>query len=288
MKTIFKDHSFSIFLLSQLFIFIFLLLSFLIHIRPMIFSFYICIFILCGISYYCLYCICKQITFHAQLEAENILAENQQEFQEKYLIVSEENAEIIDKIKNEIYQKINTYSHINVKNEDEARKFASELIEEYASLYQIDYCSNKIIDAILYNKLTLAKSYHIQTSVQVLVPEKINIKPIDIISVYTNLLDNAIEACLNLDEEQRFIQIDSMIKSDYLIIKIVNSKSRAIQIDINNMKTSKLDKEHHGLGTQIIQKTCKDNNGLFKIIDNKDTLEAYATLQINKDINQSD
>lgn len=283
MKHLFKHQAFHIFLLTHFIIFIFLFLTFITQTHSLIFLLYVCIFIFCGISYYCLYCVCQQITLHAQLEAQNILIQKQKERQEEYLIISQENMDSINKARDEIYKKINSYSHIDLQNEQEAKEFAKQLIEEYAFLYQTDYCSNKIIDAILYNKLTLAKKYRIQTSVQVIVPHQININPIDIMSVYTNLLDNAIEACLNLDEENRFIDISSMVKSNYLIIKIINSKSPHIHIDINHMETSKSDKDNHGLGTQIIKKTCQANNGLFKIMDTGNTLEAYVTLQINKE-----
>lgn len=282
MKINFKNHSFPIFLFSQCLIFTFLLLSFFIHIYTLVFFFYTCIFILCAVSYYCLYCICKQITFHAELEAQNVLAQHQKEFQENYFLVSQENIGIIDQVRDEIYRKIDTYKDINIQNEDEAREFAKKLIDEYSFLFQIDYCSNKIVDAILYNKIMLAKSHDIQTSVQVIVPETINIKPIDIMSVYTNLIDNAIEACLIIEKEKRYIEIDSMVKSNFLIIKIINSKSPDIHVDLHNIQTTKDDKKHHGLGTQIILKACHENNGTFKIIDQGDTLESYVTLQIAK------
>ena len=276
-----KTKSFSFFLLAQPLILIFLLLSFLIKDQSLIISFYLCIFILCCISYYSLYCICKQITLHAQLAAQNALAKHQQEFQENYLLASQAYKDTFDQVKDEIYRKIDTYKNIEITNEEQAREFSKKIIQEYSFLDQIDYCSNKIIDAILYNKLMLAKSYQIKTSVQVIVPETIQIKPIDIMAIYTNLLDNAIEACLKIDEKERFIEINSMIKSNYLIIKNINSKDPSKHIDLNNLKTSKLDQVHHGLGSQIIKKTCDDNNGALKIIDNGTSLEAYATLQLN-------
>ena len=88
-------------------------------------------------------------------------------------------------MRDETYQQIDTYGNIDIKNEDEARAFAKTLIDEYSFLYQIDYRSNKIINAIIYNKLMLAKSHHIKTSLQVIVPDQIQIKPTDIMSVYT-------------------------------------------------------------------------------------------------------
>jgi hypothetical protein len=72
-----------------------------------------------------------------------------------------------------------------------------------------------------------------------------------------------------------------MVKSNYLIVKIINSKDSSMHTNINNMQTSKLDQEHHGVGSPIIKKTCYDNNGTLKIIDNGTSLEAYATLQID-------
>lgn len=275
-----KDHYFSLFIFSQVLIFIFLILSFIIKVRSIIFIFYICIFLFCCMSYYSLYIICKQITKHAKLEAQNILSKRQQDYQEKHFIVSQENVEIINKVRDEIYKKIDSYKDINIQNEDEARAFAKKLIDEYSFLYEIDYCNNKIIDAILYNKILLAKSHDIITDIQVIVPDTVNIKAIDIMSVFTNLLDNAIEACLKLTIDKRFIEVDSMIKSNYLIIKVRNSKSPKMHVNIDNMETTKDDKVNHGLGLQIISKTCKENNGSFKLIDNMTTIEASVTLQI--------
>lgn len=277
-----RNQYFNIFIFSQFLIFFFLVSAFIIKNRNIVFSLYIFIFIFCCVSYYCLYVICKQITKHAELEAKNILSKRQQEYQNKHLLVSKENVEIINKVREEIYKKIDSYKNITIQNEEEARNFAKELISEYSFLYEIDYCNNKIIDAILYHKIILAKKQDIKTSVQVIVPKSIAIKAIDIMSVYTNLLDNAIEACAKLPSKDRFIDIYSMVSSNYLIIKICNSKSPDLHVNLQNIKTSKVeDIEHHGLGLQIVIKTCNENNGSFKLIDTKDSIEAIATLQLN-------
>lgn len=276
-----KQRPFLYFSISLIMIFILLASTILIKNQSHLIVCYSMVFCFGLLAYYCIYGLCQQMTLYAQLEAQNVLLSQQQNFQEDYLLISKENQKIFNEMGENIYEKIDSFQDITIQNEDEAREFAKKLINEYSSLYQIDYCSNKIIDAILSNKVTLAKHYHIQTSVQVIVPEDISIRSSDIMSVYTNLLDNAIEACLELPEKDRFIQIDSMVKSQYLIIKVVNSKNESLQVDSSNLKTSKLDKEEHGLGTQIIKKACKQNNGSFKIIDHGHTLEAYVTLGIN-------
>lgn len=236
--------------------------------------------ILCGVSlYYWLYVIYRDIKRNILLENENMLAKQQEKMQEEHILAMKENMEYYSKIRDEIIEKINMYDDLKIDTEEDAREFTIKLLKEYEKINKIDYCSNKVIDAILYNKLLLAKSNNIEINVQVLVPEYINIKPIDLMSVYANLLDNAIEACLKLPQSQRFIKVDSQVKANYLIVKVVNSKLKEIVVDIKSGKSTKLE-EGHGLGLQIIKNACESNEGSLIIEDHGDNVMIFASLKI--------
>lgn len=267
------------FLLIQVIIFILLYTSFFTQNETVKTTLYFGMFAFCLLSYFVLYRIFVVINEQSKLEAESALLSEQRKIQNEYLYASRENREkfyqIRDRIYNELQQEKNKYDEV------EARKKALSIMEECSDLYNIDYCENKIIDAILYNKLLLAKKNNIKTSVQVLIPNNLPIKNIDLMFVFTNLIDNAIEACTKLAIDKRYIDIEGMKKANYLVIKVANSKSPDINVK-KDSPSSKEDSENHGLGLKIIQKCCKQNHGHFQIDDHNDWIEICVTLALDE------
>lgn len=270
------------FLLLQFIMLILLCLSFFIDTVQIKFILYVIMIVISILLYFILYKLCLKIIDKAKLEAEILLLQEQRKIQYEYIKASQEKRENFQMIKDVI---INHIEMNDMEYDDkEVRKKTSFILKEYESLYTFDYCQNKVIDAILYNKVLLAKSYNIHTVVQVIVPEKLAIKNIDLMFLFTNLLDNAIEACVKLPIKKRYIEIEAMIKTNYLIVKVKNSKDVLVNVD-KNSQSSKNDKEKHGLGLQIIKICCKENKGTFTLIDKGEILEAYATLLAGEEDN---
>ena len=72
------------------------------------------------------------------------------------------------------------------------------------------------------------------------------IAPEDICTIFGNALDNAIEACLLLDDQRQKSIAVSLVQIDaVLLCKIINT---APQQTRNNLATSKKDKVNHGFG----------------------------------------
>lgn len=105
---------------------------------------------------------------------------------------------------------------------------------------------NVALDATLSAKKTLAESQGIYFSARLNVEENLPIAPEDICTIFGNALDNAIEACLLLDDEQQKSIALSLVQIDaVLLCKIINT---ALQQPRNNLTTSKKDKVNHGFG----------------------------------------
>lgn len=139
---------------------------------------------------------------------------------------------------------------------------------------------NEMIDAIIFNKIPLCEQNHIQHTIQMIIPKSLDIDNIDLISVFINMIDNAIEACLKVDKNQRFINIDAKIQANYLIIKITNSKSKDIIVTLNQQSTKSNQNNEHGYGLQIIKKTCQKNHGDLTITNKENIVEMTATLKV--------
>lgn len=102
-----------------------------------------------------------------------------------------------------------------------------------------------IIDAVLNQKYQQAQEYDIDIQMQVSHLSSVSIEADRLVVLLSNLLDNAIEACLHLPDH-RIIQC-SLILSDSLYISVRNT-SPPVTINGNFIPTTKEPKEDHGYG----------------------------------------
>lgn len=105
---------------------------------------------------------------------------------------------------------------------------------------------NTALDATLSTKKTLAENKGIDFTMTIHVQENLPIAPEDICTIFGNALDNAIEACQRLDEnQQKSIDISLVQLDTVLLCKIINT---APEQTGNDLSTSKKDTENHGFG----------------------------------------
>uniref|UniRef100_UPI0022E3F126 ATP-binding protein n=1 Tax=Paraclostridium bifermentans TaxID=1490 RepID=UPI0022E3F126 len=117
---------------------------------------------------------------------------------------------------------------------------------------------------------------------------KVNfIKPIDVSSIFDNILDNAIEACDKISNEKidKYIRIKGTIIKSFFIIKCENSKVNSIKIYKDILLTDKIDKFMHGIGIQSVKSSLEKYNGeiLFEDEKNKFMINIYIPLNQNTD-----
>lgn len=81
---------------------------------------------------------------------------------------------------------------------------------------------NKMTDVILNSKISLAKSRKINVLADAHVPVALTTADIDLCIIIGNLFDNAIEACLELEEEKRVIRVYMEMKNTQLYMSFTN------------------------------------------------------------------
>jgi sensor histidine kinase YesM len=143
------------------------------------------------------------------------------------------------------------------------------------------YCSHPVVNAVLTQKCVLANLLDIDMDIDVYVPDNSEIQSIDLCSVFSNLLDNAIEACGNCSDNllNKHIEIKAGILREYLTIKVKNSKSNEIIIKNDQILTTKKGSRQHGLGMSIIDDISKKYDGDFSVNYSDDTFTAVVLLK---------
>ena len=115
---------------------------------------------------------------------------------------------------------------------------------------------NRMADAILNSKLSIAMEHHIKIKAEANIPVALTVSELDLCIIIGNLLDNAIDACLELPIEERLIRIYMEMKGNYLYFALTNTASGKKK---KNFKTTK--GEGHGLGIARIDAIVKKYGG---------------------------
>jgi len=122
---------------------------------------------------------------------------------------------------------------------------------------------NVMTDAILNSKLTLAKTYEISINAKAIVPKKLSVSEIDLCVIIGNLLDNAIESCLRIDDiEKRFIRCYMDLKRDNLYLSVTNSDGGKPNKRDGRYVSSK--GANHGLGLMQVDRIVDKYEGYIK------------------------
>lgn len=145
------------------------------------------------------------------------------------------------------------------------------------------YCENAVVNAILMIKTDEAAEKEIQFCTECSVPEEIGISVIDLCSLFTNMIDNAIEASEKLSSESRRISMKAGIRGNYLIIKTENSYIGRILKEGGHIITSKKDKANHGYGIRLIEQITKEYQGNVDIQTEESMFKMTVILQMRSD-----
>ena len=133
---------------------------------------------------------------------------------------------------------------------EEAQRYIDQLQgQQNARIFAVN-SGNPIVDAIFNEKYQRAREEGIVIRFQVNDLSQISIPTDDLVVLLSNLLDNAIEACLRLPEDRAIAC--SLVHEEELLLSIRNT-SPAVQIENGRIETSKEPKAEHGFGLAAVR-----------------------------------
>ncbi len=185
----------------------------------------------------------------------NVLELNHQLILDHYHSVQEnakENSVIIHDIKNHL-QVLKTSIDQNENNVSE-REYLKMIEAKVGSLSPVIYSKRKILNILFCEKLREAKKYDIQIEYHIQKDIEFSfISDFDLITIFANLLDNAIDASKEIAKEHRKINLHIRKIKKFIVIKETNFCNNEIMKKDNVIVSSK--PGHSGLGLYSMQKT---------------------------------
>ena len=114
-------------------------------------------------------------------------------------------------------------SHVANGELDAIAQYLDGLDSELDTIEPIIKTGNRMADAILNSKISLARAKGIQVIADANIAIELTTSPVDFCIILGNLLDNAMEACMPLPEHDRLIRIYMEMKNTQLYISITNT-----------------------------------------------------------------
>lgn len=144
-----------------------------------------------------------------------------------------------------------------------------------------EYSNNIFLDALLQDFANRANANNIKFDARVYWFEQIRLDELDFVRLFSNLLTNAYEASLELEEDKRWIKLESNPRKHWLNIQISNAFTGRFNPDLESTKNSS--KKTRGLGIGISRGIVEDMGGVFTW----DTKDDVFIVNINFPINQN-
>ncbi|MBV7274225.1 GHKL domain-containing protein [Clostridium sp. PL3] len=128
---------------------------------------------------------------------------------------------------------------------------------------------NPIADAVINEKCNIARNEGIGFKCDFIMPKESLIEPMDLCIVLSNALDNAIEACRKVKDNNisKKICIKSFIRNRYLIMEISNTNIDRLHYVEGTIISTKQDKLNHGIGISNIKTAASKYNGTVDVVE---------------------
>ena len=165
-------------------------------------------------------------------------------------------------------------AHLALGEYDRLEEYLNELDADLAEVDKIVKTGNVRIDALLNSKLSLAQARGIPVEAKAIVPHSLPLSEVDLGIIVGNLMDNAMEACLKIEEEEkRFLRVYIDVLKGQLYIYVMNSVGEKPQKRGRLYLTTK-DSRNHGFGLMRMDRVVAKYHGY---LDRQNEEGVFAT-----------
>lgn len=169
-------------------------------------------------------------------------------------------------------------SLISEKDFIRAEEYINKINNPILKLEHKKFTGNRIVDIILNDKMEKAEACGIYFNVQVSELKENIIQDVDWCAILANVLDNAIEACCELSDRKRIIDLFIMQNDCTTVIKVSNTYNGNIVIKNNRLISKKENSKIHGMGMENISNVVDKYNGVLEYNYSQDIFKINISL----------
>ena len=170
-------------------------------------------------------------------------------------------------------------AYIQMGQLKELEHYFNALEDNLDEVNQLVKTDNLMIDAILNGKVSIMKKNNIAVEVTAKLPEHICIADVDLCVIVGNLLDNAIESCLKIEEKKRYVRVYIAVIKEQFYLSVQNSAKEQLSVSDRNYLTNK--RGEHGFGMKRVKALVDKYDGYLNLQNEPGIFASEVSIPMN-------
>ena len=199
---------------------------------------------------------------HEKLEAQQKYDEVRHQFliqEEQYRRISE-SVEMTRRMRHDFrHHMVTLHGFLENGKIQHAKDYLNHFLLIEKSFSVPNLCDNDVVNTVVGHYQSLAEEQEIRFSVRISVPKELEIPNVELSVLLGNLLENAIDAVLSVDKDDRYICFNMIRSGKMLAITVDNSFNGTVKLDGAHYLSTK--KQHSGFGLKSIEMIAEKYSG---------------------------
>ena len=167
-------------------------------------------------------------------------------------------------IKNHMTGLLGMLQDSNIEQMEEYIRLMLQDTAEYRP-QDVSRSGNAVVDVIVNYKCSQAHKDNIKFNANVFLPATLPFRAVHLAIVFGNLLDNALEACREMESVKRWINIEASYTKEVLMVSVCNSSQVRKRDRGGRYATTKSDHCFHGLGLYSVEQAVEPYCGQLEV-----------------------
>lgn len=209
-----------------------------------------------------------------ELQKYNTVYEQQLELCNQHMREKEDVMMNMRNAKHDMKQHFIVLMEMLENNENQlATEYLGKLVDmDILNNNDISRTDNIVVDSLLNAKYAVAKKADIKFEASIQIPMQLPFSGADISILLGNILDNAIEASMEIPEQERYIKYYMKFERNILIITVINTFNGVLLRNKDGkIVTQKGDSRNHGIGLESVRKVADKYHGSVVIEEKGNT-----------------
>lgn len=216
----------------------------------------------CIVSDIGLFAAVMRIAQRTQLAAENSMLAAQVDSQEQHYRDLTSQYESIRRMRHDIANHLNAMESLMASGRNaEAKEYLQELNSTPVDS-TLGMCEHPVVDAFLHNRISAARNSGVEIEAAIDLPANVTVSNVDLIRIFGNMLDNALEACSQSASPK--ISLSCSRARGCLIIRTMNPVNHS-----SNVKGRRIAGLERGIGQRVLSDIAEKYGGNLSF-DEKD------------------
>lgn len=197
------------------------------------------------------------------LEAELTIQREQQKMNDRVLIEQRKHIEVRNRIIHNFKNDLTNLNNLRERSPHEATKYSDNLVAQFSEMLTSSYFNtgNAVIDTILNKTEIECRENNIRFQCDIQFGDLSFLSNLDASMIFDNIMDNALAACIRVDEANRWLHLQIKRSYNFILIVISNSKCNEIQQSNGKFLSSRRNYRQSGLGIASVEEAVRKYQG---------------------------